>query len=356
MPTHEGSAPRSPASVSEVTPSWLTDALSARFPRWRVRAAHVTNLIRGTATKARFEVEWEGPAREGGPPGSFWIKAGFEDHSASKASLYGNEARFYRDLSRTLGINVPDHYYAALDAAGGGGLLVLEDLLARKARFGSMTSPVSVETAREVLDMQARYHARYWKTGAAELDWLSTGGAIDKDGVVDMFLGFWDASMTLPRFEAVTTPLRDRDRIADAMHRLWEEAAAASPCLVHGDAHLGNLFLEPSGRAGYLDWQTVMRGPWAHDVASFLVPALEIEDRRRAERDLLRYYLDRLSSYGADAPRFEEAWNAYRKHAMWTFMWALCPPALQAERECTPAASRACAAIIDLETLQLLAG
>jgi hypothetical protein len=342
--------------MDEVTPAWLSQALGQRFPGRCVRSAVPTHVIRGTATKARFELEWEEPARTDGLPSSVWIKAGFEDHSGSKANLYVNEARFYRDLAPVLSINVPDCYHATVGPESGGGVVVLEDLRARNVRFGSMTNPVTVVTACEVLDLQARYHARYWRaTDAGQLGWLSTGGAIVKDGVVDMFLGFWDAMEALPRFHAVQGDLLDRERVSAAMHRLWEGALDGPACLVHGDAHLGNMFFEPSGRAGYLDWQTIMRGPWAHDVASFLVPALDVEDRRSNERDLIRHYLERLSSYGADAPSFAEAWKAYQRHALWTFMWALCPPALQREEECTAAAARACAAIEDLETLRALA-
>src|SRR3546814_3132016 len=45
------------------------------------------------------------------------------------------------------------------------------------------------------------------------------------------------------------------------------------------DAHVGNLYFDADGRAGYLDWQTVMRGCWAHDVAEFLGSALDAEMR-----------------------------------------------------------------------------
>ena len=41
---------------------------------------------------------------------------------------------------------------------------------------------------------------------------------------------------------------------------------SATPTLVHGDTHPGNLYIEPHGRAGFLDAQ-MRRAPWVQDVA-----------------------------------------------------------------------------------------
>src|SRR3546814_4664535 len=97
------------------------------------------------------------------------------------------------------------------------------------------------------------------------------------------------------------------------------------------DAHVGNLYFDADGRAGYLDWQTVMRGCWAHDVAEFLGSALDAEMRRLHERRLLERYLETLHALGAAAPSADAAWLLYRQHMIWAYMWVLCPVQLQAE-------------------------
>lgn len=347
-----------PAALAELSPEWFSLALSEKYPGTEVIESRVTSAISGTATKVRFELVYEpsSPALAQ-LPASLWLKGGFEAHASSIGTSFVNEVNFFRDLAPVVPVNRPAAYYAALDPDSSNGIVLLEDLLARGATFGHVTNPLDVAAAAEVLDQLARLHACFWKKAALRtFPWLSSGGAIVNDGVVDQFVGLWEQTERLPRFAFVKSAQRDRRRVREALLQMWSNAELASHCLIHGDSHPGNLFFEPSGRPGYLDWQQVMRGAWAHDVAGFLIPALPVEIRRRHERELMAHYLDRLGCHGAgDVPSFAEAWDAYRRHAMWTFMWVLCPVAYQPENICTIVAERACAAIDDLETLSALA-
>src|SRR3546814_4799515 len=99
----------------------------------------------------------------------------------------------------------------------------------------------------------------------------------------------------------------------------WSSDVCSSDLtLLHGDTHLGNIYLLPDGRAGLLDWQLVVRGHHMHDVNYIVTTALSIGDRRNHERDLLAYYLDRLKAHGvAAAPDFEESWNEYKRCLVW---------------------------------------
>src|SRR3546814_8490367 len=85
-----------------------------------------------------------------------------------------------------------------------------------------------------------------------------------------------------------------------------QEIADESPlCLVHGDAHLGNSYRRPDGDRIWFDWQIVRKGrPW-RDYSYFVIGSITIEDRRRAERDLLRHYCNELSRHGVEI-RFED--------------------------------------------------
>jgi len=346
-----------PSSLAELTPAWLSAALASRYPGVRVTGLRPGTLIQGMATKAQYFLSYDtADGRPAGPP-SLWIKGGFEAHSGGQPKALINEANFFRDLRPRLEIRAPLAYFAVIDTEHNNGIVVLEDLAAKRATFGNVALPLSVAAAAQVLDLQARYHARFWQ--GSELDrfsWLSAGGSIADDGVIDIFLGLWPQSESLPRFASVTPNLRDRARVRTALYRMFELAKALPICLVHGDTHAGNLYFEPDGLPGYLDWQQVMKGPWAHDVAGFLITALEPAERRASEQTLLRHYLERLAAYGAAAPAFEAAWSAYRRHTMWTFMWTLCPTAFHPEPTCMAVAARACAAINDLGSLDLLAG
>jgi aminoglycoside phosphotransferase (APT) family kinase protein len=94
--------------------------------------------------------------------------------------------------------------------------------------------------------------------------------------------------------------------------------------LVHGDAHAGNVYLRADGSVGIIDWQVVHRGSWACDVAYHIGAVLSVEDREKAERDLLAHYLDRLGAYGGEPPPWDAAWASYQSFLVYGyFLWAM---------------------------------
>jgi hypothetical protein len=343
-----------PASLAQVTPAWLSEALSQRFPGVTVRSASITHLIEGTATKARLALDYQ--TRPDGAPDAVWVKGGFSLVGAHQGDAFANEVNFYRDVAPLLTTNRPDVYGGVIDPVTHNGVLVLEDLGRRGARFGHAAAPLTPDQAREVLAMQAGFHARFWDgAGLERFDWLSAGGSILESNMIEQFLGLWGAAEPLPRFAHVREAQKERARIGEALTVMLVADAVASGCFVHGDSHIANLFFEADGRPGYLDWQHVMRGSWAFDAANLMITGLSVADRRAHERDLLSGYLEALAAAGVAPPSLEEAWDAYAAHAMWSFMWALCPVAMHSEEVCTLNAERACTAIEDLDTLHRLA-
>ena len=108
--------------------------------------------------------------------------------------------------------------------------------------------------------------------------------------------------------------VRDPQRLVDVYRAMAPALAAAestSPwCVIHGDAHLGNLFLDATARPCLLDWQLVQRGKWYVDVGYHIASTLTVEDRRQSEQELLRHYLDRLGELGVEPPLWDEARQA----------------------------------------------
>lgn len=88
----------------------------------------------------------------------------------------------------------------------------------------------------------------------------------------------------------------------------------------------------------------------------FLVSALDIADRRRWDRALLSYYLERLKHYGvSNAPDFDSAWNCYRLQIVYgLYYWLVNPVEFQAEVNNCAVAPRFAMAALDLDTLPLL--
>lgn len=344
-------------SLDGVTTQWMTCALSSAFPSVAVTAITPIRVINGMATKAHFQLTYDPCSREQHAlPQSVWLKAGFEKHAKKYSTAYRNEALFFRDIAPQMGIECPKCYFCHFDEVTGRGIILLEDLLARGVSFVELGGAIDLEPIKAALDLQAHLHASFWKSPLLDqLTWLTAGGSIVSDGVVDQLVSRWDTASAAPRFAAVRGALADKSRILRAARRMWKNNAASSSCLLHGDAHPGNLYFDADRRAGYLDWQMTMRGSWAYDFSLLVISALDTVTRRRSEQDLLAHYLERLAVYGvSDPPSFKTAWTLYRQFAFANFFWALIPDTFQPESVCTVLAHRACEAIHDLESLTAL--
>ena len=96
-----------------------------------------------------------------------------------------------------------------------------------------------------------------------------------------------------------------------ALHALW---SAGPSTVIHGDAHIGNLFFD-HGRTGFLDWGMIVVSTPLRDVSYFLQMALSVEDRRREDRRLLQTYLDARRALGGTPLDAEDAFRTYRIQA-----------------------------------------
>jgi hypothetical protein len=73
-------------------------------------------------------------------------------------------------------------------------------------------------------------------------------------------------------------------------------------CVIHGDAHVGNLYLDGAGRPCLVDWQLVQHAPWYLDVGYHIGCTLDPVLRRANERSLLEHYLDCLRHERVELP------------------------------------------------------
>lgn len=338
-----------PANVEELTPAWFTTVLEKRFPGLQVHEARLVQRINGASSKLRMALS----GNRDDLPATVIVKAGFEPHSAALAAMHRNETHAYRDLLSTVKVNVPRCFYAGEDAEGKA-LVILEDLALRNARFLDLQQPIGFDLAARFLDGLACLHARWWEapTLATRFGWADTSDTMQQSHYFDLLLdpSQFEKYATAPRGAALPKSLLAPERIAKAHAVLTRLHGTMPLTVVHGDAHLGNLYVDADGKPAFLDWQP-RRAPWVLDVAYFIIAALDLVDRRRWETALLQYYLSRLTAYGVEPPSFDEAFDAYRREVIWGFLiWLLNGSHFQTESNNTAAATRFGMAMIDHDT------
>ncbi|CUU56693.1 Phosphotransferase enzyme family protein [Parafrankia irregularis] len=313
-----------PGTLDEMlSPDWLTGALGARFPGIAVTAVTPGSVISRIATNARFRIECADGVPAGLSPDlcgkGYFTEAG---HAFRHAGI--PEACFYRDVAARSGVRTLRSVYADVDPRERQGVVITEDVIVEGAEFLDARSDYTPDQAAESLAQLATLHASTW--GAADLattEWLAPRltSYLQLRGVDDIRVNF-DG----PIGAGVPAEVRDADRLVRAYRSLATLTAQDDEpwCVIHGDAHVGNVFLDGAGRPSFLDWQLVQRGPWYLDVGYHIASALTVSDRRRTERDLVAHYLDRLRAAGVEAPPDNAVWPGIGRgiiHGL--YLWAI---------------------------------
>lgn len=310
------SEPPIPTTLEEATSAaWLSSVLGAD-----VAAVTVGPVDNRVSTNAPVHVELaDGSARD------LWIKGYFNEIGRFARHAGIPEAMFYRSLASSTGIRTLAAVFAAADPETQENVVVTEDLIGAGAVFLDSLSPYSVDQAAESLSQLACLHASTWLSPVASSSpWLATrlDSYTVQRGVAEIAQNFAG-----PIGAGVPDAVRDPQRLFEAHRALALAATAATPwCVIHGDPHIGNVYLDGEGRPSFLDWQLVQRGPWYLDVGYHLASSLTVEDRRAHEHDLVRHYLDRLWGLGVASDSFDDVstWRGLRRGMVHGFyLWGI---------------------------------
>jgi aminoglycoside phosphotransferase (APT) family kinase protein len=310
-----------PSEVDDLTPAFFTYALGHEVEQ-------VTLVDRHSGTTGRVRVALRGAAAV---PATVFVKLPpFEERQRAFVASVGmgvTEARFYRDLASEVPVRVPRAWFA--DTDGERYVMVLEDLTASRCRFPAPTDDDIAARALDIVEQLAALHAQFWdsprfeagRERAGDLAWLASrrtgdagGGATFVRMAVDSVGDQLDAS-----FHRIADVYLAR---APEIVALWNRGALT---LVHGDPHLGNLFVDEragtGGRTGFLDWAMIGRSPGVRDVAYVLCNSVPAEVRASGERAWLARYCEVLGEAGISLS-FDDAWQQYRLFAIYSWVAA----------------------------------
>ena len=227
--------------------------------------------------------------------------------------------------------------------------------------FGRHDLAITLDNAKSQMTLLAKMHGNYYES--EELD-----STLDCYGTMEQFFTLTSSAVSWGDackrgFKVAQSCIPERlfaraEEIWPATERSFLLHGSLPRTLVHNDPHLKNWYIAGNGEMGLNDWQTCVKGHWSRDVAYTLVTSLTIEDRRAWEKELLQYYLDKLSESGAPSVSFEEAFLLYRKNllnalAMWTGTIAPAEdaPEMQPQDSCIEFISRISHACDDLDAL-----
>jgi hypothetical protein len=354
-----------PCSPNAITPEWLTAALCSQTPGATVTRVVVEAVSAGTQERHRLHVEYNEAGRRAGLPAAIFTKslpsfvtrmiAGFSGHARV-------EGGFYMHVRPLIEIEAPTCFYSTYDRQTFTAIHLLEDLVATKqATFCGHKTKVTRAMAEDQIDLLATLHGRFYgdATLRERFRWLADYPKWFTIGAQKMQTEHYtgkalDAAASLMPAKL----MQRRQEVWPATMKALAVHTSEPSTFLHSDVHIGNWYQTGAGRMGLCDWQCPSRGHWSRDVAYAISSALEPEDRRNWERELLARYLERLAEHRAPKLNFDKSFTWYRQqllHAfsMWTITLRHSPllPSMQTEAMTLAMMERVGTAIDDLDAL-----
>lgn len=346
-----------PLEINQIDHDWLIRALRTRAPGVGLRDFNITRIDNGTCTKIYMTLEMDEAGKRAGICEKVILKGGFEPHSRAMAQMHLAEIRGYRDVHPALGLPIPACFFADFDEDRAQGIVIMEDLTARDVMLCHPLQPHTPTQVSRRLAELARFHAKTWDDPELRPGgkWHVLSEILDSDYLQQVTeASTWQRFLDLPRGRASSIRFHDSIWMAEAIRRMDTLSARLPQCVVHGDTHLGNLYIEADGAPGFFDSLPHRWTPLG-EVSYHLGCALDQVDRRNHERELVRFYLDELQKHGITPPSLDEAMHCYAAFLAFGFCIFLTNDAVwQPEAINTAYTARFSAAMIDNDTIGAL--
>jgi thiamine kinase-like enzyme len=321
--------------------------------------ATIEEVHTGTASRSRLKIQYAGHLTTAPGPASLFIKSTPPDFGSALFGILfdlgANELSFYRHVRPELPVRSPEVYYCEGNSTSYA--MLLEDLTDKHCEFRDLASKCSLEEATSIVTTLAQLHARFWQSERFETDlaWVNRFET-NRDFRLLQLVRQLSVPIAFKKFGHVL-PEKIRRVIPHLMsnyHRLERQWAQEPRTLIHGDAHLGNMYFQ-DGSAGLLDWQVNQYGQGMRDISYFLINSLQEELRLAHQEQLIRHYLETLHDLGVSLD-FDTAWRQYRLQSVYAWVAGIvtAPTRFQDERVVIAGLARSSKAIIDLDAIELI--
>jgi aminoglycoside phosphotransferase (APT) family kinase protein len=325
-PARALSADELPLTYEGITAQWLTDILCGNCPGARVQSFELGPTDNGSSNRRRIRIEYNPAGRAAGLPTHLFCKASHDLRNRMVLGVSGGaytEVTFYNRMRPLLNIEAPRACFAHFDENTYNSIIMLRDLTGQVREFGNHETVMSLERAQSQLALLAELHGSGYGNPQlrVELQRIATWpDYFNKTLAFGMETG---SNAGFLAAESVIPP-----RLYRRYEEIWPATLATvqrhnqlPQTLAHGDVHLKNWYVAGDGRMGLGDWQCASRGHWGRDVAYAIATALTPENRRAWERDLLRFYLERMQAAGGPRTSFDAGWTRYREQLISALTW-----------------------------------
>jgi hypothetical protein len=354
-----------PTKPEDLSAEWLTTVLRQNGFDGALSGFRTERFGEGAGMMSlltRIELDYAG----GSGPASVVVKmpAASDANRATAVAFhcYERETIFLRDISARTPARIPTVYHADIDGEEDF-VVVMEDM--RGYDIGDQVIGCTLEQARLGMPCIAQFHASFWgKVDQPEYDFIPYHyPSYFSDAMHGTAIQVWDRMVEFAG-DALPQELRDvKEEYLAAIPGLQKWATDEPRTIVQGDFRMDNLFFGTNpdhAPIALSDWQGLLRGKAAHDIAYFLSQSTPTELRREHERALVALWHAGLVAGGVEDYDADQAWEDYRRSvlSLWSYVTVISGVLEEGNdrgrRWMTEMVRRSAATIIDLDLLALL--
>lgn len=302
-----------PATIEDVTPKWLSQALGE--PVDRLEIADIGSGVGLASTVYRASIDGDR---------SVIVKLIATEETAhftsSMLRMYAREVLFYRELADICPVKVPSCSYSDLNEAEDGFVLIIEDM--GDLRPGDQVGTMPTADVEAAIDGLAAWHSHWWRDADR---FAGSGAAVPINGpiypaVLPVVFG--------PGLEKLSTELVLDPAVLQIGSR-WEPSLlemldglhSGPTTLLHGDWRGDNMMFDPDGALAMVDFQLTGVGTAAYDLAYFVTQSIEPEQASQNERAWFDRWTNGLVSAGIPEADIETLWDQYRLAAAFCLVY-----------------------------------
>ncbi|KKK45077.1 hypothetical protein LCGC14_1506850 [marine sediment metagenome] len=246
---------------------------------------------------------------------------------ALQYNLYEKEIRFYHEVAPKSPIRVPGLIYSDFDSEAKKYILILEDCSCYK--MIDQVEGLNYEQTKQAIISIADFHARWWDApDLFSFDWMAKPRDETTMAFIDTFHKSWDLAIKSEGFHEFIPEggLEVGEKIYKHFSWMMNDVPDDNLSIAHFDYRADNMFFD-SGNSDnpliVIDWSSPLVTRSILDVAYLLGTSIEIDLRRKIEKEMLKLYIKRLEEKGITSYDFDMAWYDYLKSLM---VYAYLPP------------------------------
>jgi len=250
-------------------------------------------------------------AKRPGLPGSVVIKFPSEleenKNFASGFGAYEREIRFYRELSATSPLRVPECYYNIMDKKNGDYILVLED--AGSWTPGDQLKGLTDNQTISAVKAISGFHGYWWDSPELEkLRWMPEQNL----DLINSFQDNWENFSEEHKEILSGDDTSAGDLIARSGRKILDLTMVSPRTIIHYDFRADNMMFKDKDEIMILDWQLAIRSFGAFDMARAVCGSHHGELERSQHKEFIKLWHDGLVGSGVKNYSIDQAWNDYQ--------------------------------------------